>query len=232
LFAQDCCAKLAGMDLPQPAEGALAQPTRARIFAFLVEKRAPADTAEIAANFGLHPNGIRIHLERLEEGGFVVRSRERAGAGRPRDIWTVSPQAHPGGTPPRAYAELANWLARAIPATDARLREVERVGREIGAELAPAPVPDPAAGFRDALAALGYEPTLERNGDSFCCRLGNCPYSSAVSENRAVVCGLHRGITAGILGALDPDAKLTRFEPSDPEQAGCLIEVAASGVRA
>ncbi len=216
-----------GMDLPPSAEGALAQPTRARIFAFLVEKRAPADTQEIAAQFGLHPNGIRLHLERLEEGGFVVRSRERAGAGRPRDIWTVSPQAHPGGTSPRAYADLANWLARAIPTGAARLREVERAGREIGTELAPVPGADPAARFRDALAALGFEPTLERGEGGFNCRLGNCPYSNAVEENQEIVCGLHRGITAGILAALDPGAKLARFEPHDPERAGCVIEVRA-----
>jgi predicted ArsR family transcriptional regulator len=215
------------MDLPAPVEGALAQPTRARIFAFLVEKRAPADTQEIAARFGLHPNGIRMHLERLEEGGFVVRSRERIGAGRPRDIWTVSPQAHPGGTPPRAYADLANWLARAIPTSPARLREVERAGRGIGAELAPAPGADPAARFRDALAALGFEPTLEREEGGFSCRFGNCPYSNAAGENREIVCGLHRGITAGILAALDPGAELTRFEPHDPERAGCVVGVSA-----
>lgn len=213
------------MDLPSPAEGALAQPTRARIFAFLVEKRAPADTAEIAAHFGLHPNGIRLHLERLEEGGFVVRSRERGGAGRPRDIWTISPEAHPGGTSPRAYADLAAWLARSIPATAARVREVEKTGREVGVELAPKQRGDAAAALRDALAALGFEPSLERGEAGFSCRLGNCPYRDSVRQNQAIVCGLHRGITEGMLAELDPRAKLTRFEAGDPDCAGCLVEV-------
>jgi predicted ArsR family transcriptional regulator len=217
------------MDLPSPAEGALAQPTRARIFAFLVEKRAPADTAEIAAHFGLHPNGIRLHLERLEEGGFVVRSRERGGAGRPRDIWTVSPEAHPGGTSPRAYADLAAWLARSIPATAERIREVETTGREVGAKLAPKRRADAAAALRDALAALGFEPTLERGETGFSCHLGNCPYRDSVRENQAIVCGLHRGITAGMLAKLDPKATLARFEPSDPDRAGCLVEVVTGG---
>lgn len=215
------------MDLPPPAEDALAQPTRARIFAFLVEKRAPADTAEIAARFGLHPNGVRLHLERLEGGGFVVRNRQRAGAGRPRDVWTVSPEAHPGGTSPRAYADLAAWLARAIPATRARIREVERAGREIGAELAPRRRGDAGETLRDALAALGFEPTLERSEEGFSCRLGNCPYRNSVRENQEVVCGLHRGITEGILAELDPGAKLTRFEPHEAEGVACLVEVAA-----
>lgn len=213
------------MDLPRPTEGALAQPTRARIFALLVDKRAPLDTAEIAAHFGLHPNGIRVHLERLEEGGFVVRNRERTGPGRPRDIWTVSPQSHPNGIPPRAYGDLAGWLARAIPSSPARLREVEGAGREIGAELAPQRPVDPFAGFRDALAALGFEPSFEQTPSGYRCRLGNCPYSEAASANQEVVCALHRGITAGLLDAVDPGAELVGFEPHDPKQAGCLVEV-------
>jgi hypothetical protein len=44
-----------------------------------------------------------------------------------------------------------------------------------------------------------------------------------------VVCTLHRGITAGLLAALDPKAKLTRFEPHDPTRAGCLVEVEGAG---
>jgi predicted ArsR family transcriptional regulator len=213
------------MDLPLPAEDALAQPTRAQIFTFLVEKRGPAGTEELAEQFGLHPNGIRRHLERLLEGGFVTRSRVHSGKGRPRDSWAVSPDAHPGGQRPRAYADLATWLARAIPDNANRIREVERAGREIGRELAPPPGQDTAEDLRDALAALGFEPTLERGEKGFTCCLGNCPYRDTVRENQAIVCGLHRGITAGILEELDPQAKLTRFEPRDPEQAGCVVEV-------
>lgn len=213
------------MDLPVPAEDALAQPTRAQIFSFLVEKRGPAGTEEVAARFGLHPNGIRRHLERLLEGGFVTRSRVRAGQGRPRDSWAVSPEAQPGGQRPRAYSDLAGWLARAIPANAKRLREVERVGREIGRELAPSAAGDPAQGLGAAFAALGFEPTLARGEGAFSCRLGNCPYRDSVRESQAVVCGLHRGITAGILAELDPRAELTKFEPRDPEGAGCVIEV-------
>lgn len=215
------------MDLPVPAEDALAQPTRAQIFTFLVKRRGSAGTEEVAEHFGLHPNGIRRHLERLLEGGFVTRSRVRAGQGRPRDSWAISPEAHPGGRRPRAYADLAGWLARAIPANATRLREIERTGKEIGRELAPSPSGDTARDLTNALAALGFEPSLSRDRESFTCCLGNCPYRDSVKENQAVVCGLHRGITAGILAELDPGAQLTEFEPRDPEGAGCVIEVRA-----
>ncbi|MDX6623181.1 MAG: hypothetical protein QOE75_1113 [Solirubrobacterales bacterium] len=213
------------MDLPPPPDDALAQPTRAQIFAFLVERRGPAGTDEVAERFGLHPNGVRRHLERLLEGGFVTRTRLRAGKGRPRDSWAVSSDAHPGGIQPRAYADLAKWLARAIPTNARRLREIERTGEEIGRELAPPAAGDTAEDLRDALAALGFEPTLEQGEGGFTCSLGNCPYRDSVRESAEVVCTLHRGITAGLLAELDPDAKLTAFEPHDPDLAGCLIEV-------
>jgi len=223
------CAKLGGMDLPV-AEGALAQPTRAQIFNFLVERRAPAGTDDVAAHFGLHPNGVRRHLERLEEGGFVVRTRVRAGQGRPRDSWAISPDAHPGGMRPRAYSDLAGWLAQAIPDNRSRRTEVERVGREIGRELAGEGAEDPVEGFHQALSALGFQPTLDVKPDgSFACTLGNCPYRDSVRQNQPIVCGLHRGITAGLLAELAPDRSLAEFEPQDPDRAGCEIAVSAPG---
>jgi len=213
------------MDVPTPAEDALAQPTRAQIFNFLVERRGPAGTDEVAAHFGLHPNGVRRHLERLVEGGFVVRERVRQPHGRPRDSWAISPQAHPGGRHPSAYAELALWLARAVEASPDRVREVERNGREIGRGLAPRPSGDPGADLRDAFSALGFEPELDREGAGFSCRLGNCPYRDAAAENPALVCNLHRGITAGVLEVIGSGAKLVEFIPHDPDRAGCEVTV-------
>ncbi|HSD81778.1 MAG TPA: winged helix-turn-helix domain-containing protein, partial [Solirubrobacteraceae bacterium] len=121
------------MDNPATgAPAALAQPTRARLFALLGELRRPAGTAELAGRLGLHPNGVRMHLERLREAGLVERARARQPRGRPRDAWTIAPNARPGGDPPTAYADLGRWLARAIPARPGRLRDVEAAGREIG----------------------------------------------------------------------------------------------------
>ncbi len=213
------------MDLPEPAEGALAHPTRARVFGLLVERRGPAGTDELAADLGLHPNGVRRHLERLEQAGMVIRSRVRKGQGRPRDSWTVAADARPGGEPAHGYADLAGWLARAMPSGDSGLRQIEQRGREIGRELAPAEGGKPVEAFRDAFAALGFEPVLAERKGGFSCRLENCPYKSTVRERADVVCTLHRGITAGLLEVLDADASLDDFQPRDPEQAGCLVEV-------
>jgi predicted ArsR family transcriptional regulator len=220
------------MDLPRAEQhDALTQATRARLFALLSELRRPASTDELARRLGLHPNGIRIHLERLLQAELVVRRRAPQGRGRPRDEWSVSAEAQPGGASPRAYEDLARWLARAIPARPGRLREIERAGRELGRELAPRDAVSVEAGLHDTLTALGFQPVLERGpGDRVSCRLRNCPYRESVKENQPVVCTLHRGVTQGVLDVLDPAARLVGFTPKDPDRAGCEIEV--EGVQA
>ncbi len=215
------------MDLPGSSGDVLAQPTRARIFAQLVERRTAVSTGELAGLLDLHPNGVRRHLERLRQAGLVERRRSRGERGRPGDRWLVAAGAHPGGERPSGYADLARWLARAVPAGPRRLRDIEKTGREIGHEMAPAVSDDPVEDFRQAITALGFQPVMKaKRGGGFACRLENCPYRDSVRENPDVICTLHRGITEGLLAELDPEAKLVRFEPHDPDRAGCLVGVA------
>jgi predicted ArsR family transcriptional regulator len=205
----------------------LAQPTRARLFALLSELRRPASTEELADRLELHPNGVRMHLERLHDVGLVLREQERRARGRPRDAWVISPDAQPGGDPPTGYAELARWLVRSLASGGSRVRDVEAAGRRIGRELAA--MDNDLAGERpmhDALVALGFQPAREPvAGDRLTYRLRNCPYREAVRERQPLVCGLHRGLTRGMLDVLDPKTKLVGFVPKDPDAAGCLIEL-------
>lgn len=204
----------------------LAQPTRARLFALLGELKRPAGTVELAEQLELHPNGVRIHLERMEQAGLVERVRIRRQRGRPPDAWRIAPDALPGGGAPRAYQDLGRWLARAFRAGARGTRGIEATGRRIGRELAPGDTPASAEAVETSLTALGFQPTIQhRDSDrtTFC--LGNCPYRDAVNENQPAICALHKGITRGLLDALAPDAKLTAFVPHDPDRAGCTIEI-------
>jgi predicted ArsR family transcriptional regulator len=215
------------MDLPAAVtpSDVLAQPTRARLFALMGEIKEPVGTSELAQRLGLHPNGARFHLERMEAAGLVVRTRARQPRGRPRDAWAIAPDARPGGDPPSAYAALSRWLARAIPAGPGRLRAVETAGRDIGRELAP-PGASGVDGLQSTLAALGFQPQAKAGARGrLTYRLENCPYRDAVRENQSVVCTLHRGMTRGLLDALDPTTELTGFVPRDPDRAGCLIKL-------
>jgi predicted ArsR family transcriptional regulator len=213
------------VDVPRSPDDALAQPTRARLFSLLGELRRPAGTDELARRLELHPNGVRLHLERLEEAGLVLRERERQARGRPRDTWSIDPQAQPGGDPPTAYAELGRWLVRAISAGGTRVRDVEATGRQIGRELALHSAGASAEErIHGVLVAMGFQPRrrLDPDGKLTYC-LDNCPYRAAVRERQSVVCGLHRGLTRGLLDEIDPKTKLSAFVPKDPDTAGCEI---------
>jgi predicted ArsR family transcriptional regulator len=222
------------IDLPPAGDpdDALSQRTRARLFELLSELKRPAGTAELAERLELHPNGVRLHLDRLEQAGLVARARERGGRGRPPDAWRVAPGARPAGAPPRAYRDIGRWLARALGKRSSGLAGVEKTGREIGRELAPGGPSAGAESLETVLSALGFQPTVETRDAgrlTFC--LGNCPYRDAVRENQPAVCTLHKGITRGLLDVLEPEAKLIAFLPRDPDEAGCVIGIRAASVR-
>ena len=215
------------MDLPVPPVDALAHPTRARLFTLLGELRRPAGTDELAALAKLHPNGVRVHLGRLQAAGLLERERIPQARGRPRDMWTIAPDARPGGAPPRGYAQLGRWLTRVISSAPIGARRIEAAGRSIGRELAPEGQGSPEERLQAVLVSLGFRPQREvsaTGGVTY--RLGNCPFCDAVRESPEVICGLHRGITRGLLDAIAPEAQLAAFVPGeDPRRAGCLIEL-------
>ena len=213
-------------DLEVSGEDALAQPSRARLFELLTELKRAAKTTELAPRLDMHPNGVRIHLDRLEQAGLVARARVRGRRGRPADAWTIAPDARPGGQPPRAYRDLGRWLARSITKQSTDIGGLERTGREIGRELAPADADPGLEAVERTLAALGFAPYVQsRHGDHLTVCLGNCPYRDVVRENQAAICALHKGITRGLLDVLAPGTELERFVPHDPAQAGCVVEL-------
>lgn len=215
------------MDDSAGPDDVLAQPTRRRLIALLGEMGRNAGTEELAASLGLHPNGVRVHMERLREAGLVERVRARQARGRPRDMWSLDPLALASLQPQRAYADLGRWLARAISSGRNSLRAVEATGREAGRALAQdADAGSPERTMHVTLTAMGFAP--ERRAEpsgALTYELCNCPYRDAVRENQPVVCSLHRGITQGLLDALAPETRLTAFVPRDPDTAGCLIEL-------
>ncbi len=210
----------------------LSQPTRARLFELLRDLKRPAPTSELSEKLGLHPNGVRTHLEVMARAGVLMRERERQGRGRPRDLWAIDPAARPGGEAPTAYDDLSEWLVEAVERGVGDPRGIEDLGRSIGMKLTNGKDvnSDPESRFRDALAAMGFQPRqAAANGDEVTYCLTNCPYRETARNGQALVCGLHRGITAGLLESLKPGATLTGFEIKDPDRAGCLVT--ASGLK-
>lgn len=207
------------------ARGVLAQPTRARLFLLLRELAKPVATVDLAAKLEMHPNGVRLHLERLADAGLVVRDIEQRRRGRPRDVWAISPQVGADGDPPTAYVDLGRWLAQVIPAGREGLALAETGGERIGRGLATKATGDsPVEQLQDAFASMGFQPVTEEESEAkISFRLCNCPYRDAVKERAQIVCGLHRGITRGLLQVIAPGTVLSEFHPKDPDRAGCMV---------
>ena len=203
----------------------LADRSRARLFALLADRAQPATTSELADAVCLHPNGVRRHLGALESAGLVTRARAEGGRGRPADTWMAVPgAAHwADGSP---YQELARWLARALAGGATDPEGLRGAGRAIGRELATDHREPGDLAIDHALASMGFAPErLPAPPGCTRLRLGNCPYCDAVRENQPAICGLHRGITEGLLDVLAADAELTDFVAEDAQTAGCLIEI-------
>ncbi|MFN8160856.1 MAG: hypothetical protein U0R52_07425 [Solirubrobacterales bacterium] len=204
-------------------------PTTQRLIDLLRRSREPLDTATIAACLSMHPNGVRLQLRRLEGRGLVERQSSREGIGRPRDLWLLSPSAIAEANRPHTGWAMARSLARAIPPTAARLHEVEEAGEQMGAELAvqlgPLASAEPREALSVALEALGFDPERTESGEVVRYRLMTCPYAEAVRENPKVVCTLHKGVIKGLLASVSPSMELSAFEPRDPDEAGCLVEI-------
>ena len=203
------------MDLPVQPEEPLPQPRRARLFSLLSELRRPAGTWELAERLALHPNAVRAHLERLREAGLVERGRTRQTVGRSRDMWSVAPDARPGGDPASAYADLGRWLARAISPRRTGFARWRRPDGSSAEEK-----------MHAALVSLGFQPERQIESPTrLTYRLRDCPYRDALRESQPAVCALHRGMTRGLLEVIAPETKLAGFVPRDPYRAGCLIEL-------
>ena len=212
------------MEAREDSRSALAPSTRARLLELLGRRGRPVSTGELGELTGLHPNGVRAHLQALLRGGLVVRGRERGARGRPRDLWSATRTPAPGAEL-RPYVDLSRWLAGAIGRGG--IAAVERAGRRTGRELARNGArAAPVEAIEESLAALGFAPRRgARSRELVTFRLGNCPYSEALSDAPAAVCALHRGITAGLLEVAYAGATLDRFTPRERPDGECVIAI-------
>jgi predicted ArsR family transcriptional regulator len=204
------------------------EPQRTAILEELRQEPAGLDVSQLATRIGLHPNTIRWHLGRLGDAGLVRSTPAHRGRpGRPRIVYSATSGTAPEG---ESYRFLAELLASALARAAEGERAVEEAGRAWGGYLVERPTPslplttDEAAGrIVDLLATHGFAP--RRVGDAI--EMRRCPFQELVEAYGNVVCGLHRGLLAGALEALDAGVELTTLEPY-PEPGLCRATFAAT----
>jgi predicted ArsR family transcriptional regulator len=95
---------------------ALGDPTRHRIFRYVMDAERSVDVMELTDHFGLNHNAIRQHLAKLIEAELVTEATAARGGrpGRPRLCYTLAPTAGSrwGATGP--YERLSLMLSEVI----------------------------------------------------------------------------------------------------------------------
>jgi predicted ArsR family transcriptional regulator len=204
---------------------AFGDPTRRDIYVLVRSHPDGLRAAEVAAEFSLHPNVARHHLEKLASGGYLLVELSRnESAGRPSKIYRAASLDTHLNFPPRRDDLLGTLLARALerlPRDEAKTL-AEEVGYEYGLGLAAAMEPGEGhrsvkaavASVADALTAHGFAAHSEARGGSLTLVSEHCPFGEAAQRYPHVLCavdtGMVRGMLEGLYGATQPHIEESR----------------------
>ena len=155
---------------------ALGDPTRHRLFRYIVDAPGPVGVGELTDYLQLNHNAIRQHLAVLKEAGLVVEEVEdRDRPGRPRLLYRIHPEMAGRWGTPGAYAWLAGLLSDAIR----RQLDPRQVGRQEGHRRAAevTGTGEQADLLEEEMAGRGFRPTRVERGRQIDFVLGRCPFA-------------------------------------------------------
>jgi predicted ArsR family transcriptional regulator len=224
---------------PITAVAALGEPTRRRLFEWVVAQADAVGRDQAAEAVGIGRPLAAFHLDRLVEAGLLaveyrrLTGRTGPGAGRPAKLYRASEAEVQVSLPARRYDVVARLLAEGLDdAADPGAREAvwaaaRRRGRALaeGARDGLGRRPGRArarTAVVDTLERAGYAPRIQPDGTI---RLANCPYDALVDEHRDLVCGANVALTGALADGLDAhlEARL------DPQPGWCCVALTVAG---
>jgi predicted ArsR family transcriptional regulator len=214
------------VDRDHELSAVLADDTRYRVYRWIAERPSTDVTvADVAEEFGLHPNVARMHLAKLEQAGFLATGfRRAAGGGRPAKLYRLSDMVVTFGFPPRRYELLSRLALEAISAGGTR-DDALRVCREAGAAegrrrlVGDAEPPKD----RDAVGKLvsriaedqGLLPEVQWEDGSLTVVVNNCSFRELSGIDPDLVCAMHRAFLEGILQVATAGLGRLRITPDE-----------------
>jgi predicted ArsR family transcriptional regulator len=201
---------------------ALGDETRYAMYEELAHSTAALSASDLAERLGIHPNTVRLHLERLREVGLVdVEAVHRGTVGRPQHLYFLSAGAPGLGFDPPAHALLAGLLAALAERVGADASEAAEIGRVWGTDAGRRTRSRSCLSALEAeLSKLGFEPALESDGPGDSARIEflHCPFRELAEAYPELVCNLHRGLCEGVVesiggGTVEEFATLYHSEP-------------------
>ncbi|MEU4742696.1 helix-turn-helix domain-containing protein, partial [Actinosynnema sp. NPDC023658] len=196
------------------AVAALDEPTRRRLYDFVVRSPSPVSRDEAAEAVGIPRTTVAFHLDRLVSEGLLEVVHERRtgrsgpGAGRPAKLYRRSAEQIAVSLPDRRYELAALLLADALSEADTSgeapgtvlRRRARDLGRELGRDVGRTSrdADDGRLAALRALESFGFEPRA--SGASVV--LGNCPFHTLARQHTELVCGMNLCLLDGLLDGL------------------------------
>lgn len=153
-----------------------------------LKTRGPTKTRDLAARTGITRQAARAHLERLAVEDLVKHATAADGVGRPRQIWSLTPQGH--GRFPDTHAQMTVELIEAVRSEfgEAGLqrlvgrREQAMSGHYEQALLDAGSLAERVARLVRMRGAEGYMAEFSRNSDgSYVIAENHCPICAAAA---------------------------------------------------
>lgn len=202
---------------PISSVAVLDEPTRRRLYEYVVRARVPVGRDEASTAVGVTRATAAFHLDRLADEGLLdavhqrISGRTGPGAGRPAKLYLRPTQQIEVSLPQRCYELAGQVLAAAVEDAEMTGQSVRKAvagrardaGRQIGL----------AAASRDPAVALehhGFEPRTESNS----VRLGNCPFHNLAQQHTDLVCGMNLDLIRGLLEGIDSSSFEAKLNPT------------------
>jgi predicted ArsR family transcriptional regulator len=214
------------VDRDHELSAVLADDTRYHIYRSIAEHPGEDVTvAEVAAQFGLHPNVARMHLAKLEQAGFLATDfRRSSGGGRPAKLYRLSDVVVTFGFPPRRYELLSRLALEALAAGGSR-EDTLHACREAGAEEGRRALAQEARAPVDAAQAAelvqrvaeeqGLLPDVQWRDEGLEVVVNNCTFRELSGVDPDLVCAMHRAFLEGVLEVVTAGLGRLRIETGD-----------------
>jgi predicted ArsR family transcriptional regulator len=208
------------------ALASLGDPTRRRLYDYVVARPEGAGRDEAARALGISRMLAAFHLDKLLAAGLLaaeyrrLSARRGPGGGRPSKIYRRADRAFAVQLPPRRYVDAAQLLAAAVEATGPKAtrvlhRHARDFGRALGEEARRLAGPRPTrdrlleAGL-SLLRVYGFEPGY----DDGTLLLRNCPFHALAQAHRETVCHMNLQLLTGFVRGLGARGLAARLEPA------------------
>jgi predicted ArsR family transcriptional regulator len=225
------------------AVAALDEPTRRRLYDYVVGQPEPVGRDDAAAALQLPRTTAAFHLDRLVDEGLLdvvfqrLTGRTGPGAGRPAKLYRRSDQHVAVSLPQRRYDLAGRLLSSALEhaerSGDSPRATLDQRAYQLGWELgdtarSTADDPDTREIVLRVLQEHGFEPRTEGENVT----LANCPFHTLAQEYTELVCGMNLRLLDGLLDGLArtgltacldpaPPRCCVRLEPAAPGESRC-----------